>query len=120
MSKNTEVTVHYRDAANYKQNKVLVVEGGFPESLGEAVASAKVDGEFIDLAKTTYGSICGMFPEINYDNEIDHDYVTLEFAATDNEADMTQQQFADMFGLPWTQEVEHVNVQKPTGPLPSM
>ena len=123
MSKNTEITVLYRDGSNYKKSISLLVAGTFPESLHQAIESAKVGfvhEDFIDLTKTSYGSIVGMFPELDYDDEIDHDFVTLEISPTEQAGDITQQEFANLFGLQWKPEVDLVNGQKKADPSPSL
>ena len=120
MSKNTEITVLYRDASNYKKSMSLLVTGTFPESLHQAIESAKVDDDFIDLSKTSYAGIVGMFPGLDYDDEIDHDFVTLEISPTEQAGNITQQEFANLFGLQWKPEVDLVNAQEKAGPSPSL
>ena len=117
MAKNTAVTFLYRDADNYKESRDIVVEGEMTERLKTAITGTYVDNEFVDLGKTTFQSLEGLFPDKVIDDEVDHNFVTLEFSETTEAADMTQREFSGIFGVDWATELEFT---KSTAPSPGM
>ena len=96
---NTQVTLLYRDAGNYKSSVELIVAGHIPEEVKKSIEDKMIDSEFIDLAATKYHNIHNLFPDVVEDDELDHNYITIEFRPTSDVSDTSLSEFCDVMNV---------------------